>query len=197
MTDTDAHFLVDAEPSEAAQRLFDEDLADHGFVMNLSRLWAHRPELQTALFDLVRTTSVAAGLSMRQRSVLVSAMAAARGDAYCALAWGTRLADQTSPETAATVLRGALPDDDTDRALAAWARDVTLRPNDVGPDDLDRLRVVGFDDAQILAITLFVGLRLAFSTVNDALGARPDRELLAQAPAAVAQAVAYGRPPAR
>jgi hypothetical protein len=34
---------------------------------------------------------------------------------------------------------------------------------------------------------------LAFSTVNDALGARPDWELAAAAPAAVRDAVGYGR----
>ena len=38
---------------------------------------------------------------------------------------------------------------------------------------MQALRDAGFDDAQIFAITVFVAARLAFSTVNDALGARP------------------------
>jgi hypothetical protein len=37
-------------------------------------------------------------------------------------------------------------------------------------------------------------LRLAFSTVNDALGVGPDLELSASAPGAVVNAVHYGRP---
>ena len=41
---------------------------------------------------------------------------------------------------------------------------------------------------------LFVALRLAFSTVNDALGAAPDRELTERAPAPVRAAVTFGRP---
>src|SRR6266542_2808336 len=49
------------------------------------------------------------------------------------------------------------------------------------------------DDAQIFAITAFVALRIAFSTVNDALGARPDHELSETAPASVRDAVTYGR----
>ena len=50
------------------------------------------------------------------------------------------------------------------------------------------------DDGQIFAVTAFVALRLAFSTVNDALGAQPDA-LLAQAlPAEVREAVSFGRP---
>jgi hypothetical protein len=39
-----------------------------------------------------------------------------------------------------------------------------------------------------------VALRLAFSTVNDALDARPDRELGKSVPAGVREAVTWGRP---
>jgi len=54
----------------------------------------------------------------------------------------------------------------------------------------------GYDDGQIFSVTLFVALRLAFSTVNDALGAPPDAELVGRAPASVRTAVTFGRPPA-
>ena len=60
---------------------------------------------------------------------------------------------------------------------------------------LDALRAVGYDDTQVAAITLFVALRVAFSTVNDALGARPDRELVDGLPVVVREAVTWGRAP--
>ena len=60
--------------------------------------------------------------------------------------------------------------------------------------DVERLRALGYDDRQIFAITLFIALRLAFSTVNDALGVRPDAQLRDSAPAAVLDAVTFGRP---
>lgn len=44
------------------------------------------------------------------------------------------------------------------------------------------------------AITVFVALRIAFSTVNDALGASPDAALRSTAPKAVLDAVTFGRP---
>ena len=50
------------------------------------------------------------------------------------------------------------------------------------------------NDAQIVAITVFVGMRLAFSSINAALGAGPDPELLEAAPAEVVGLVDYGRP---
>jgi hypothetical protein len=41
---------------------------------------------------------------------------------------------------------------------------------------------------------VFVALRLAFSTINDALGVLPDAALRTTAPEAVRDAVSYGRP---
>lgn len=52
----------------------------------------------------------------------------------------------------------------------------------------------GFIDAEIFAITVFVALRIAFSSVNGALGACPDAALHCTAPKAVLDAVTFGRP---
>ncbi|HEY0509057.1 MAG TPA: hypothetical protein VGD12_13430 [Blastococcus sp.] len=58
------------------------------------------------------------------------------------------------------------------------------------------LREAGFLGTQIVALTAYVGLRIAFSSFDDALGARPDRQPMAAAPPAVRNAVRHGRPPA-
>jgi alkylhydroperoxidase family enzyme len=190
----DTGFLaVPASPD--AERLYASDLSSQGYVDNLTRTWAHLPSAYDALFDLLRQASQASGLTLRQRSVLVSAMASTLGDAYCSLAWGTRLATEAGAELAGAVLRGS-DDllDPAERVLAGWARKVTRDPNGTTVDDVTELRAAGFEDRQIFAITLFVALRIAFATVNDALGPRPDRELAAAAPAQVREAVTYGRP---
>ena len=66
-------------------------------------------------------------------------------------------------------------------------------PNGITAADLEPLRRAGFDDRQIFAITTFVALRLAFSTINDALGAQPDRQLVDDAPAVVREGISSGR----
>jgi alkylhydroperoxidase family enzyme len=71
---------------------------------------------------------------------------------------------------------------------------VTGNPNETTAEDIEPLRAAGFSDAQILAITGFVAMRLAFSIVNDALGSRPDRELVESVPPQVKDAVTWGRP---
>ena len=97
----------------------------------------------------------------------------------------------------AAVLRGDdAPLEAADQALAHWARTLTRDPNATGAAEVQALRDAGFDDAQIAALTLYAALRIAFSTVNDALGARPDRGLVEAAPPAVRSTVTYGRSPA-
>jgi alkylhydroperoxidase family enzyme len=83
---------------------------------------------------------------------------------------------------------------DRERALAAWARRLADDANGTGAGDVEALRAAGYDDAQILAITAYVALRIAFSTVNDALGVQPEPEMAELAPVAVRAVVTYGRP---
>jgi alkylhydroperoxidase/carboxymuconolactone decarboxylase family protein YurZ len=90
--------------------------------------WAWRPDVFDAFFRLRSLLNEQAGLSLRERSILVCATAASVRDSHCALVWGTTLASE---------------------------------------------------DEEIFDATVFVAFRLAFSTVNDALGARPDLQLAA------------------
>jgi len=188
-------FLGEPAASAEAQELFDEDLADDGFVWNVTRLWAHQPDTLRQLFELMSGAFRASGLSFRQRGILVAAAASTLGDSYCSLAWGGKLATASDPTLAAAVLTG---DDagltDQEKAMADWARRVARDPNATTPADIAALRDCGLDDGQIFAITAFVALRLAFSTINDSLGAQPDAQLARSLPRAVREAVTYGRP---
>jgi len=83
---------------------------------------------------------------------------------------------------------------DLEKAMAAWARKIAKDPNATTPADLQALRDCGLDDGQIFAITAFVALRLAFSAINDSLGAQPDAQLAQSLPQRVREAVTYGRP---
>jgi uncharacterized peroxidase-related enzyme len=188
-------FLEEPSPSPQAQELFDEDLAEDGYVSNVARLWAHQPDTLRQLFALMSDSFTVSGLGVRQRGILVTAAASALGDSYCSLAWGGKLAQASTPALAAGVLTG---DDagltDQEKAIARWARKMAADPNATTPADVQALRDCGLDDGQIFAITAFVAFRLAFATVNDSLGAQPDAELARSLPGEVRVAVTYGRP---
>ena len=191
-------FLAEPEPTDPAQQLYAEDLDGYGYVMNLTRVWAHGPSAHDAVLALMGAAASTADLTFRQKGVLVSAAASTLGDSYCSLAWGARLASEVGDETAAAVLAGNDAGlDPADQALARWARAVARDPNGTTHGDVQALRDAGFSDAQIFGITAFIAARLAFSTVNDALGALPDAELTTIASDTVQATVDWGRPTAQ
>jgi uncharacterized peroxidase-related enzyme len=188
-------FLQEPPPSPQAQALYDEDLADDGYVSNVSRLWAHQPDTLDQLFALMSAALAPSGLGFRQRGVLVTAAASAFGDSYCSLAWGGKLSNASGAEVAAAVLTGSDAGlTDQEKAMAGWARKVARDPNATTAGDIQALRDSGLDDGQIFAITAFIALRLAFSAINDSLGAQPDGQLALSLPQPVRDAVTYGRP---
>jgi len=181
------------DPATAA--LYRCDLESDGYVMNLTRLWAWRPDVCDAFVGARQKLLASSSLSVRERAVIVCASVATLGDSYCSLAWGKRLADAADAETAAAVLRasgdGML--NAREKALAEWSRKVVRSPNATTPADVEGLRAAGLSEREIFEATALVAFRVAFSTVNDALGARPDRQLAEAAPAAVRAAVSFGR----
>ena len=189
-----AGFLSGPVLTEEVARLYAENLGGQGYVANLTRLWAHSPAALDAITDLLGLAVAEAGLGYPHRALLVSAAASAMSDSYCSLAWGTRLASATDARTAAEVVGGGSDLAPDERVLVNWARRVVRDPNGTLPAHVDELRALGFDDRQIFALTLFVALRVAFSTVNDALGAAPDAELARSVPTAVRDRVVFGRP---
>jgi uncharacterized peroxidase-related enzyme len=191
-------FLEEPPVSAPVRELYDEDLAEDGYVWNVSRLWAHQPGTLRQLFALMHEAFTPSGLDVRQRGILVAAAASALGDSYCSLAYGGKLSKMSDATVAAGVLTGR----DTgltgqEKAMAAWARKVATDPNATTPADIEALRDTGLDDGQIFAITAFVALRVAFATVNDSLGAQPDAQLAQSLPPQVREAVTYGRRPAQ
>ncbi len=191
-----AGFLEDAPITEQGQALYDEDVAEDGYVWNVSRLWAYQPETLKSLFELMSHAFRPSGLSFRQRAIMVTAVASKLGDSYCSLAWGGKLSGASDPSIAAGVLTGVDSGlTDQEKAMTRWARKLVENPNATTAADIQKLRETGLTDEQVFAITAFAALRMAFSTINDALGAVPDAQLVGSVPTEVSQAVNYGRAP--
>jgi uncharacterized peroxidase-related enzyme len=190
-------FLREPQTPEAAAFL-EKERASSGYVMNLERAWAWRPDVADAFVALRKQLTDASTLAPREIALLVCSTARARGDSCCALAWGARLAKLADPGLAADVLAGDRVADLSvrEQALCRWAAQVARDPNATTAPDVDALRAAGLSEREILEATVYIGLRLAFATVNDALGAQPDPELVADAPPEVRAAVTYGRRPA-
>lgn len=187
-------FLEEPAPGAGQERLYAADLADHGYIWDLTRVWAHQPEAKEQLMGLFASTAEAAGLTPRDRAVIIIAQAAAIGDSYCAVAWGKRLTDWSDPQTAIAALTAdEEPFSERERTLADWARTVARSPGSSTPHDIQRLRDAGFKEPQIVALTVFAGLRTAFSSINSTLGARPDLALAETLEPTVRTTITWGR----
>ena len=76
-----------------------------------------------------------------------------------------------------------------------WARKVAGDASSTSTDDIDGLKAVGLTDREIFGITALVAFRMAFSSVNAAVGSHPDLQLSEAAPSEVRDAaVGFGRP---
>lgn len=187
--------LPDPPENDAVRALYEQARVEDGYVMNLARAWAWRPDVYAAFSTSRRLLAAQTTLSKREIAVLNAATASRRADSYCALAWGSRLAELADADTAAALLRGEDPPllSERERALVRWAEAVVRNPSGTSRDDVDALRSCGLSDAEIADATLFVAFRLAFTAFNGALGAQPDRELADAAPEAVVASIPFGR----
>lgn len=190
-------FLDAPAASVGQQKMYDEDMAHDGYVWDSTKLWAQDPNLDEAFGALLTAVADAAKLTFRERAMLVIGQASTIGDSYCSLAWGRWLTEEVDADTAAAALRrDEDPFNERERVLAAWARKVAGDPNATTPHDIEQLKDAGFDDHQIFTLTLYTTLRMAMSTTNDALGARPDAALADVLNPEVRGAVTWGRQPA-
>jgi len=190
--------IEEPPPGEGRDAAYATDRDSDGYVWNVTRLWGWRADINRDFAALRTALMNSSALTDRDWAVMVTAMASQLGDSYCSLAWGPKLARLSDAATAAQLIANeptpALSE--REQALAAWTRQLVDDPNATTADDVTRLRAVGLGDKEIFEATTFAALRLAFSTVNDALGAEPDRQLVDAAPGPIRNAVRYGRPPA-
>jgi alkylhydroperoxidase family enzyme len=193
-----AGFLADPPVDDHVTAMYTSDLDGQGYVANLTRVWAHSPETLGVLSYALKLATELSGLDPVERNLVATASASALGDAYCSFAFGSKLAGAVGPDITAAIVRG---DDgrltERGRLLTSWARQVAGDPNGSTAEQVAALRAGGFDDRAIFGLTFFVALRGAFSTVNDALGAPPDTELMSRVPEQLEEAVDFGRAPRR
>lgn len=184
----------ESEPSGAVAAAFERDRASRGYVTNYTKVLAHRPPVLDAWAGLNR--AVKGGMDTRTYELATLGAALRLRSSYCALAHGSALLDG---HLSADALRAAATGgpsaelDPADRAVLRLAGRVAAGAADMTEDDLAELRDLGWDDVAILDVVLAAAARCFFSTVLDAVGARPDAAYRTLDPALL-EALSVGRP---
>src|SRR3954447_12196030 len=190
-------FLEDPPRDEAVNTIYRDIVEESGYLSNYAKAWAWRPDIWRAFTDARSMATRDIGLNRRELAVVIAAAVSGAADSYCSLAWGTTLSRETDEYVAAGVLSGQTPGELSHRevVLVNWARKVARDASSTSRTDIDELKAVGLSDREIFGISALVAFRMAFSSVNAAVGSRPDLQLSEAAPSEVRDAaVAFGRP---
>jgi uncharacterized peroxidase-related enzyme len=146
-----------------------------GFVPNYAKVFCYRPEVMDAWAQLLKV--VRGPVDTRVYELATVAAARAIGSSACALAHGKKLIDKVFTEDELeAALRGEVLGSVTtgDLAVIRFATQVAQSASAVSEADIERMRAVGFGDAEIFDIVAVVAARCFFAKIPDALGVQPD-----------------------
>ncbi len=187
-------------PAEAAARgdvarLYDADRVRQGYVANLTKVFALRPDVFDAWVLL--NTTIKAGMDLRRYELVTLAAARRLRSSYCALAHGAVLRDRfydapTLQEIAADHHRTGL--DPADIAIMDFADKTAGDATSITAADINTLRQHGLSDTDIIQVVLAAAARCFFSTVLDAVGAEPDPQYRTRVEPGLRQVLTVGRP---
>lgn len=185
--------VPEEQASPAVARMYEADRTSAGTLPNYTRAFSHRPDVYAAWKQL----GAALRQNMDARRYELATLAAARRlrSSYCALAHGTILAEQhLSPaELDAIVDDRTDAFDDVDAAVMRLADRVAADATQVTQADIDELRALGLDDAEIFDVVATAALRCFFSKTLDGLGVLADARYAELEPR-LRDALTVGRP---
>jgi len=189
-------FIATVDEAEATGRAAEELEADRerfGYVPNMGRLFALRPEVYAAWKQL--NGAIKASMDPRRYELATMAAAKRLRSTYCMAAHGKVLLGGivSEDELAAIVAdhrRAGLPE--VDVAVMDLAEKVADDATSVTQEDVDRLRALGLADGEIFDVVTAASVRCFFSKSLDALDVRADVEY--RGLDALAEPLTVGRP---
>ena len=175
----------DADLEEPERKLFGKAAEALGFVPNVFRGYAWRPERFRAWFSHFRNVMEGTpGVSAAEREMISVAVSMSNGCLYCLVAHGAALREATGDPVEADRITldyrraDLLP---RQRAMLDFAVKVAQRPIDCEPEDLDELRGHGFSDEDIWDIIEVAAMYSFTNRLAMATGMMPNREYHGQA----------------
>jgi uncharacterized peroxidase-related enzyme len=170
---------LEAAPEDLRERI--QAIADKtGFVPNVFLALLPRPDECRAFMDYHDAVMDRdGGLSKAEREMIVVATSAAWECPYCVIAHSAivriRAKDALLPDYLATNYRAA-DLDDRRRAMLDYAVKLSVRPQEIGPSDAERLAAAGIDEEQRWDIAAVVALFALSNRLAHAHDIRPNPE---------------------
>jgi uncharacterized peroxidase-related enzyme len=167
--------ISEAEAEGKLREVFEGDQNNFGFVPNHAKVFSLRPDVLAAWRAF--QGSIRKNLRLRTYELVTLAAAEALDCRYCLLAHGAILNDNG---VSVDQLRAILTDfhdaglEPAEVAMMDFAQKIARSANEMTQADVDELRAMGFEDVEILDITLTATMRCFASKTFNALGAVSD-----------------------
>jgi uncharacterized peroxidase-related enzyme len=172
--------LDDDELDEPERKLFAKAGEVIGFVPNVFRTYAWRPERFRAWFAHFKTVMESTDdLSSREREMISVAVSMANGCLYCLVAHGAALRETSDDKVEADRITLDYRRADLsgrERAMLDYAVKVTKTPGECDEADIEALRAEGFTDEAIWDIVEVASMYNFTNRLAMATGMMPNRE---------------------
>ena len=172
--------LEDDELEEPERKLFAKANEVIGFVPNVFRTYAWRPERFRAWFAHFKNVMEGSdGLSAREREMISVAVSMANGCLYCLVAHGAALREASDDKVQADRItldyrRADLTS--RERAILDYAVKITTAPGDCDEADIEALRAEGLSDEDIWDVIEVAAMYNFTNRLAMATGMMPNRE---------------------
>jgi uncharacterized peroxidase-related enzyme len=148
-----------------------------GFVMEAMQCLTARPDLLPAYMEFYKKVMDGFTLTMREWRLITLIAAKHIPSTYCSHVYSKQLLEHLGSKEAVLAVQrdfrtAGLPTKDVE--MLAYAEKVAARASEITQADIDRLRDVGFSDAQICDIALCASFRCFVARFFDATGAGPE-----------------------
>jgi uncharacterized peroxidase-related enzyme len=168
---------VDPEAaSRAVQSILETDEETYGRPSLFARVMAHHPGLLEARQQYTEAVVEKGELDPTLVELIAVAISGTNDCAYCVVSHVEHLIEQLGVEedlARAVARRDYQALDSRERAVVELADQIARDPAGVGPDGIDRLRTVGFEDDEIVAIVTACAMAVSANVIADALGLDP------------------------
>lgn len=146
-----------------------------GYLPNYTLAFSARPPVYAAWSRLI--AAIRGNMDPRRYELATMGAARALRSTYCLLAHGEKLLELGSPESEVRSISdpGTWGDlDEKDRAIVEFASKVVEAAFSISDSDVERLRGLGLDDAEIFDVAAAAAARSFFSKLVDATGTHAD-----------------------
>jgi uncharacterized peroxidase-related enzyme len=189
-------FINTVPPCEAdgeVLAMYEHFQGKYDYVPNYAKVFSHRPEVMQLWSNLLY--GVRRNMDKRRFELVTVAAAMAVKSTYCSLAHGAALTEYFGIQDLLAILQGTEngPLDDAERIMMKFAGNIARNAAGITFEEVEELKVHGFQDAEIFDIAAVATARTFFAQLCEGLGAIGDHAFFNMDPR-LRRVLSVGRP---